>query len=438
VPASPFETPFQTLNAADFAHLLNHPRVIGLAEMMNYPAVIAGDADALEKLAATGWRNIDGHAPAVTGKGLNAYLTAGPSNDHEVVTLDEALEKRRLGMWVMIREASMIRNLIDLLPLVKEFGTENMLFVTDDREAGTLLHEGHINAMVRLAVEHGLGVGDAVKLATLNVARCHGLGRLGAIAPGYVADICVLPDLVSFVPTFVLKRGTVVVSDGVVATFDAASAPRHVRDTVRVAAMTADDLRVAASMRDTVEIRVVELVPDQVVTRATIVEGTVRDGIIVADPVKDLAKLAVIERHRSTGALGIGFVRGFGLKRGAFAATVAHDAHNVVVAGVNDADMIAAVIRLGELGGGLVVTCDGVVVEEMALPIAGLMSDLPAEEVDAALIRLEQELAGLGVTIGTPFMYLGFLALSVIPELRVTDQGVVDVPAFRLVPLILP
>ncbi|HEV3310781.1 MAG TPA: adenine deaminase C-terminal domain-containing protein, partial [Chloroflexota bacterium] len=221
-------------------------------------------------------------------------------------------------------------------------------------------------------------------------------------------------------------------------TFDAASAPRHVRDTVRVAAMTADDLRVAASMRDTVEIRVVELVPDQVVTRATIVEGTVRDGIIVADPVKDLAKLAVIERHRSTGALGIGFVRGFGLKRGAFAATVAHDAHNVVVAGVNDADMIAAVIRLGELGGGLVVTCDGVVVEEMALPIAGLMSDLPAEEVDAALIRLEQELAGLGVTIGTPFMYLGFLALSVIPELRVTDQGVVDVPAFRLVPLILP
>jgi len=437
VPASSFETPFQELRAADFAHLLTHPRVTGIAEMMNYPAVIAGDLVALAKLESVGWCRIDGHAPSVTGNQLNAYLVGGPGSDHEAVTLDEALEKRRMGMWVMIREASMIRNLADLLPMVKQHGTDNTCFVTDDREAGTLLHEGHINSMVRLAVEQGLSVGDAVKLATLNVARCHRLERLGAVAPGYRADICVLPDLQSFVPEMVLKDGVVIVDRGSVTWQSEPEAmPATVRNTIRLAPVSPARFSVPAPMGP-VRIRVVELVPDQVITRSGVADATVREGRIVADPAQDLSKLAVIDRHHASQSMGIGFVRGFGLSRGAFASTIAHDAHNIIVAGVDDDDMSKAVERLVEIGGGLTVVASNEVLGELPLPIAGLMSDRTAEEVDSALQRLEDVLRELGVTIATPFMYLGFLALSVIPELRVTDQGIVDVTKFELVPLVV-
>ncbi|MBV9282828.1 MAG: adenine deaminase, partial [Chloroflexi bacterium] len=200
VPASPFESPAEPLEACDFAELLQRRRVVGIAEMMNYPAAIAGQPDVMSKMAMTDYAHIDGHAPGVRGRELNAYLVSGPTSDHECTTVEEALEKKRLGMWIMIREASMIRNLVDLLPLVRDYGTDNCMFVTDDREAGTLLHEGHVNSMVQTAVCHGLSPGDAVKLASLNVARYHGLAGLGALAPGYVADILVLPDLERFVP----------------------------------------------------------------------------------------------------------------------------------------------------------------------------------------------------------------------------------------------
>lgn len=434
VPASRFESPRAPLAAEDLAPLIEHRRVIGLAEMMNYPAAIDAEDDVLEKLALFRWRRIDGHAPGVSGRQLNAYLVAGPATDHECTTLQEALEKRRLGMWVMIREASMIRNLADLISLVEEHGTENTLFVTDDREVDTLLHEGHINAMVRSAVSAGLHPSDAVKLATLNVARCHGIQDLGGIAPGYRADICVLPNLESFVPEIVLTNGEIVVEDGRVGALPTYSIPDSVRDTVRLAEVVPSSFRLQTSSgRPT--IRVVELVPDQVVTRSSTSEATVVDGSIVADPQRDLAKLAVVERHHASGRAGIGFVRGFGLNRGALASTVAHDAHNVVVVGVDDGDMAVAVTRLSELGGGLVVVDDGEIIAELDLPIAGLMSDRPAEEVDAAIQRLDDALGELGVKIATPFMYLGFLALSVIPELRVTDRGVVDVGRFEIVPL---
>lgn len=436
VPASPFESPLRELRADDFAPLLGHPRVIGLAEMMNYPAVISGEKVALEKLQAFGWRRIDGHAPSLSGKELNAYLVAGPSTDHESVTFEEALEKRRLGMWVMIREASMIRNLRDLLPLVKEHGTDNTCFVTDDREADTLLAEGHINAMVRLAVEEGLPAGDALKLATLNVARCHGLERLGAVAPGYRADLCILPDLQTFVPEIVLKDGRVVAEGGIVATFARREElPAVVRDTVHIQAVFPKALLVKAPNTSLVTIRAIEIIPDQVVTRGIEIEATVKDGHLVADGAKDLAKLAVVERHRATGRIGIGFVRGFGLQAGAIASTVAHDAHNIIAVGVNDDDMACAINREAEIGGGLVVVRGREVIGELPLPIAGLMSDQPAEEVDVQLKALESRLFELGVTISTPFMYLGFLALSVIPELRLTDQGLVDVRRFERVSL---
>ena len=436
VPASRFESPTVELSAHDFIGPLAHPRVLGIAEMMNYPAVIDAEPSTLDKLAMTNWQHIDGHAPGVSGPRLNAYVVAGPATDHECVTLEEALEKRRLGMWIMIREASMIRNLVDLLPLVTRYGTENTMFVTDDREVDTLLHEGHVNSMVRLAVQHGLPAPDAVKLASLNVARCHGITGIGAIAPGYFADICVLPDLQSFVPDLVFKAGRIVSEAGVVRDFPAFPIPRSVLDTVHIPVLSPVDLEVRPATGGSPSIRVVDLIPNQVVTGSGTAAAAIADGVIVADPERDLAKLVVVERHHASGQIGIGFVRGFELRRGAFASTVAHDAHNIVAAGVNDADIIAAVNRLAEIGGGLAVVMDGVVLADLPLPIAGLMSDRPAREVDAGIRRLEGALASLGVIIATPFMYLSFLALSVIPELRVTDQGIVDVNQFELVPLV--
>jgi adenine deaminase len=433
IPASQFESPAFPLEACDFAELLDRPRVIGIAEMMNYPAAIAGQPDVMNKMAMTHYSHIDGHAPGVSGLDLNAYIVSGPKSDHECTTVAEALEKRRLGMWIMIREASMIRNLVDLLPLVKEYGDDLCMFVTDDREAGTLLEEGHVNSMVRKAVEHGLPVATAVRLATINVARWHQLEGLGAIAPGYRADIQVLPDLERFVPELVLKNGAAVTRGGQCLPFASPKVPASVRNTVHVRSMSADDLKVPAT--DAGEIRVIELIPDQVVTRASTGVPTVLEGAFVADPATDLAKVAVVERHHATGRVGVAFVRGFGMKIGAFASTIAHDAHNLVVIGVNDDDMLTCVERLREIGGGLVAARAGEVVGELPLEVAGLMSVRPAAQVAATLHGLEAQLRTMGVSLQTPFMYLGFLALSVIPELRITDQGLVDVRSFELVPL---
>jgi adenine deaminase len=433
VPASAFESPAEPLEACDFQELLARQRVIGIAEMMNYPAAIAGEPEVMAKMATTGYERVDGHAPRVSGRDLNAYIVSGPRSDHECTTVDEALEKRRLGMWVMIRDASMIRNLVDLLPLVRDYGTENCLFVTDDREAGTLLGEGHINSMVRTAVANGLSPADAVKLATLNVARYHRLHSLGAVAPGYQADLLVVPDLHDFEPSAVFTRGKLVARDGTMAPFTAPPVPDYVRNTVHVKPVTAADFCIPAS--DASRVRVVRLVPDQVVTTAATAPAPRQGGILAADPNEDLAKLAVLERHHTTGRMGLGFVSGFGLCEGAFASTVAHDAHNLIVAGVDDVDMAACVEHLARIGGGLVVVNRGNILGDLPLEIAGLMSVRSGEEVAERLAGLETLLHGLGVRVATPFMYLGFLALSVIPELRLTDQGLVDVTKFELVPL---
>lgn len=433
VPASEFESPAQPLEACDFAELMRRQRVLGIAEMMNYPAAIAGAPTVMDKMALTGYTRIDGHAPGVTGNALNAYIVAGPRSDHECTTLEEALEKKRLGMWVMIREASMIRNLIDLLPLITHFGTENCMFVTDDREAGTLLTEGHMNSIVRKAVAHGVSVGDAVKLASLNVARYHGLADRGAVAPGYAADVLILPDLESWIPDVVYKDGRRVVSDGKILAFQSPPVPGYVLDTVHIGPVTAEMFEVPDA--GATSIRVIELIPDQVVTRACTDKPASKGAQLVADPARDLAKVTVVERHHASGRFATGFARGFGLREGAFASTVAHDAHNIVVCGVSDTDMAQAVRRLSDIGGGLVICRNGRICGELPLSIAGLMSTASTAAVAAGLVDLEKQLADMGVTIGTPFMYLGFLALSVIPELRITDQGLVDVRSFEIVPL---
>jgi adenine deaminase len=432
VPASPFESSGASVDADDIARFLAaEPNALGLAEMMDVSAVVAGEEATLAKIAASGGRHIDGHAPGLSGAPLNAYLAAGVRSDHECTTLQEALEKRRLGMTVMIREGSAARNLEALLPLVLEHGPANCLLCTDDREPDQLLEEGHINDVIRRAVALGCPPADAVTMGTLNAARYHRLYEHGAVAPGYVADVVAVEDLERFQPVRVWKRGRLVAEEGRSVDVPRSPMPDWMRGSVRVPHLDAGSFRIQTAGR----VRVIGVEPGQIVTRALVENVTHVDGQAMADPSRDLAKIAVVERHRGTGRIGLGFVRGFDLKRGAMASTHAHDAHNVVVVGVDDGDMATAVNRLAETGGGQVAVAAGAVLGEVSCPFGGLLSDRPAEEV-AALARAMGEAAEeMGVTLPSPFMTMSFLALSVVPELKLTDRGLVDVDRFELVPL---
>jgi adenine deaminase len=435
VPASPFESSGAIVDAQDIARFLSEePHALGLAEMMDFPGVTAGSAETLAKIEAAyraGDRHIDGHAPGLTGRELNAYMAAGPASDHECTTYEEALEKRRLGMWIMIREGSATRDLEALLPLVLRYGVENCLLCTDDREPDQLLAEGHINDVMRKAVALGCPPHHAVVMGTLSAARYHRLHRLGAISPGYLADIVAVPDLEGFRPTFVLKRGRLVAEGGRALAVPKATAPASMRGSMRVPRLSATDFRIEATGR----VRVIGVEDGQIVTRSLIVEALTMNGLAVADPSRDLAKIAVVERHRGSGRIGLGFVTGFGLERGALASTHAHDAHNVVVVGVDDADMAAAVNHLAQIGGGQMVMAGGRSLAEVPCPIGGLLSERPAEEVAAAVRKMDEASHDLGVTLQAPFMTMSFLALSVVPELKITDRGLVDTVRFELVPL---
>jgi adenine deaminase len=428
VPASRFESPRRPLGAGDLEALLRRRRVIGVAEMMNFPGVIGGDEAELAKLALQepDAGHVDGHAPGVLGKNLNAYIAAGIRSDHEASTAEEGRERLRAGMWLLIREGSAARNLRALLPLVKEFGPGRIAFCTDDREPEHIAEDGHMNAIVRDAVAFGVSPEDALVMASHHAALWHRLDDLGAIAPGYQADILVLPDLERYVPELVLKRGRPV------GPIPAVAVPEWVTQTVRIPDVGLHDLRIPWRGG---RARVIVLVPDQIVTDATEEEPAVVDGYAVADPDRDLAKVAVVERHLATGRIGLGFVRGFGLQRGAFASTLSHDAHNIVAVGVDDTDLVLAVGRLAELGGGMVVVADGAVDAELPLPVAGLLSDRPLQEVIERSRQTVEAVERLGCSFPAPFQMMAFLALSVIPKLKITDRGLVDVDRFELVPL---
>ncbi|HUK45665.1 MAG TPA: adenine deaminase [Gaiellaceae bacterium] len=424
VPASQFESPRRELSTGDLEGLLRRTHVLGLAEMMNFPGVVSGARAELAKLALA--RHVDGHAPGVSGRQLNAYAAAGIASDHEAATVEEGRERLRAGLWLLIREASSARNLKALLPLALEYGPYRMAFCTDDREPEHIADDGHINAIVREAVALGLPPEDAVVMASLNPAAYHGLDHLGAIAPGRRADILVLSDLESFVPDLVLKRGRPVGEIGAVVV------PDWVKRTVHVGAIDRGALSVPWSSG---RARVIGLVPDQIITAALEDDLTVVDGAAVADPARDLAKVAVFERHLETGRVGVGFVRGFGLQRGALGSTVAHDAHNLIVVGVDDESMLTAVARLRDLGGGLAVTDGDRVLAELALPVAGLLSDRPLDDVLRSSREVAAAVRSLGVTFPQPVQMLAFLSLSVIPALKITDRGLVDVERFELVSL---
>jgi adenine deaminase len=420
VPASPYESPRRPLLEGDLEAMLRRRRVLGLAEMMNFPGVVAGDPHELAKLSLQGAEHVDGHAPGVVGKALNAYAAAGIRSDHEAYTVEEGRQRLRAGMWLLIREASAARNLRALIPLAQEYGPHRIAFCTDDREPEHIADDGHVNSIVRDAVALGVPPENALVMASFNAAAWHRLDHLGAIAPGYQADLLLLGDLERFVPEQVLKRGRSP------AEIERLEVPEWVKHTVRVPHVGAADF---ALPEITGPARVIGVVPDQIVTDSLTAEPP------FPDVERDLAKVAVIERHHGTGRIGIGLVQGFGLRRGAIATTFSHDAHNIVVIGVDDQDMARAVARLSELGGGEVVVEDRGVRAELPLPVAGLLSDAPLEEVLTASRACVTATRALGCELSAPFQTMAFLALSVIPSLKITDRGLVDVDRFELVPL---
>ncbi len=437
VPATHMETSGAELTAADVAALLEEPGVPGLGEMMNFPGVLSCDDGVLGKIQATKERGgiLDGHCPRLSGNALNAYVAAGINSDHECTRPEEALEKLRRGMYVMIREASSARNLADLLPIVTPDNSRRCCFCTDDREPGELLGAGHVDDLVRKAIGLGLNPVTAMRMATLNAAERFGLDRhgYGAIAPGWRADIIALTNLTMFHVKHVCFEGRLVAEDGAMIA-DLPALPADLPPSMNINWDAFQGLAVRAPAEGA-RLRVIEVVEGQVVTGQSVETARIQDGRAVADPDRDLLKLAVIERHKATGNVGLGFVRGFGLKRGALASSVAHDSHNIVVVGTNDDDMLTAVREIEKAAGGQVAVADGKVLAMLPLPIAGLMSDRPLSAVHETGETVRAAARDLGCRLRAPFMTLSFLALPVIPSLKLTDKGLVDVEEFRVVPL---
>ncbi len=433
VPATHMGTSGATLDAEALLPLADLPRVTGLAEFMNVPGAVLGLPGAREKLLAFHGRHIDGHAPGVTGPWLQAYAASGPTTDHESMTPEEAVEKARLGIYVLVREATAAKNLTAIIPAITPQNARRFAFSTDDRHPADLIDEGSIDNNVRRAVALGLDPIIAIQMATLNGAEAMGLQDRGAIAPGRRADLVITQSLESFQAQQVFTGGRLVAQDGQpVGDWPIPSADEHaVRDSVH---LDVTHLSFHVPAQGT-RLRVIGLIPDQVTTESLEMDARIVDGEAVSDVERDLIKMATVERHNFTGNVGLGFIHGLGLKRGAIAGSVGHDCHNITVAGVNDAEMLAAVRAVKEMGGGLVAVLEGQVIGKVPLPVAGLMSDRPLEEVRQQMDELLHAAQQLGSPLHDPFMQLGFLALEVIPELKLTDQGLVDVSKFDFVPL---
>ena len=425
VPATELETSGARLGPRDIRRALRWGNVIGLGEVMNFPAVINGDDHTLAKVRAAGARVRDGHAPGVRGRDLNAYLCPLICSDHETTRYDEGLEKLRRGMHLMIREGSAEKNLEELLPLVTDGNYHRCMLVVDDRNALDLYYDGDVDAVVRKAIRVGLDPVRAVQMASLNPARYFRLDGYGAVAPGYHANLLVLSDLRSFAIDRVYYRGRLVAENGKPAFDKTLPVPDWITQTTSVKPFSPAQLALKAGAADTFP--VIEIVPGQIVTRWTQAAPRRHNGTIVADPQRDLLKLVVVERHRATGNIGVGLVKGFGLKKGAIGTSVAHDSHNIVVAGASDEDIYAVAKEIEANRGGLACAAEGKVLASLPLPIAGLLSQEPLEAVVQRMEVLEQAARDLGCTAPSPYSILSFLALPVIPELKLTDMGLVDV-----------
>jgi len=430
VPATHLETSGASLEVEELRQVLRWKGCIGLGEVMNFPGVLSANVGVLSKIELARGKVVDGHAPGVSGKNLSAYIAAGIYSDHESVSLDEAREKLRQGMFVMIREGSSEKNLDALLPLVTDKTYKRCMFVVDDRSCVDLLRDGDIDDVVRKAMASGLDPVRAIQLATINTAEYFRLDRLGAVAPGYRANLIVIGELARLQIDMVFYHGRLVAKEGKPLFSASKVGGKGLTNTVNIKPFNVEALRLMASGKAE---PIIEIVPGQIITRKRLEKVKVIDGIVVPDVSRDVLKLVVVERHKATGNIGLGLVSGFGLKEGALASSIAHDSHNIVAVGTNDEDILTAVKEIERLQGGLVATAGGKVLASLALPIAGLLSDEPLEVVVDKLGKLEQVAARLGTILPSPFSTLSFVALPVIPELRLTDLGLVDVGEFRLI-----
>lgn len=433
VPATEMETAGARLDAKALSSFIREERICGLGEMMNFPGVIHCDTDVLDKLrlAQNAGKRVDGHAPGLSAKALNAYIAAGIKSDHECVTLSEAREKLAAGMHIMIREGTGAKNLDDLLRLVTPKTAHRVMWCTDDRHPQDILNEGHMDEILRRAIAGGLDPVTAIQIASLNPARYFRLPRIGAVAPGMQADLLVTADLSRPAPEQVYAGGRLVAENGEMRPEIAIPEPAECPSTMQVD-LDGLDFRIPAEGS---RARVIVVVPGQIITRGEVLPFKTENGRACADPAADILKIAVVERHRKTGNIGCGFIKGFGLKKGAIASSVAHDSHNIIVVGASDADMRAAVAHIADMQGGLCVVCDQSVKAELALPIAGLMAGRPLDAVCRETQNLLDTARSLGCMLADPFMTLSFMALPVIPELKMTDQGLFDVSAFAHVPV---
>lgn len=439
VPATAFDESGARLGAEDLEAFYDHPRVLGLAEMMNYPGVIAGDPQVMEKIAAAHRRNlvVNGHAPLLSGKDLDRYIAAGIGDDHECSSLEEAQERIRKGQRVMIRQGTAAPNLADLLPLFDEPWAHRCLLVSDDKHPADLLNDGHIDDIIRRAVAAGKSAVTGIRMATLWAAECFGLKDIGAIAPGYTADILVLDDLQTVAVRDVYRRGVPVVKDGKLLDFEMPAIPPGLKNTVyhsfHMQEVSAADFQVDAHSQR--KCRVIRLLPGQLITEEWIadIDFDKNGGI---DTERDILKIAVLERHQHTGHIGLGFITGTGLKSGAIASSVSHDSHNLIVIGAKETDMAVAANRVRMMGGGSVVVKEGEILSEMPLPIGGVMGNVPAGVIAAQNERLRESVHALGVPQNVePFMSMAFVSLPVIPHLKITTKGLVDVDKQKRVPL---
>jgi len=432
VPATPFETSGADLTHKDMEPFKDHPRILGLAEMMNFPGVLFGDPELLKKIEVFHDKVKDGHAPGLSGKDLCGYVIAGIGSDHECTTLEEAREKLEKGMRIMIREGSAAKNLEALLPLLKDHDSRNCFFVTDDLDPHDILENGHINNIVKSAIGLGIDPVKAIQMATINPASYFGLKNLGAVLPGYCADLLVVDNLTEMSIAEVYCRGQKVAERGeLVIPWKVPDKPKSL-GTVNVAWDKIESFAIDAGGR---QVNIIGVIPDQIVTKRIVEPPHIEIGCVVSDTSTDTLKIAVIERHKGTGNCAVGLIRGFGLKRGALAGSVAHDSHNIIVVGVGDHDMLVAAKEVARIGGGMVVIDEGKVLASIALPIAGLMSDRPIGEVKENLDKLMAAARGLGCPLPHPFATLSFMALTPIPEIKITDRGLFDSVNFKHVSL---
>jgi adenine deaminase len=424
VPASAWESPGARFGVEEISEMLTWPETVGLGELMNFPGALSGDNQIGRKLVAATGKRRDGHAPGLKSRSLQAYLATGVTSDHESTELDEARQKLRAGLMIMIREGTTEHNLEDLLPLVDDFTFPRCTFCSDDRDCHTLLHDGHIDAILRKAISLGLDPVMAIRMATWNAADYWRLDGIGAVAPGYFANLILLDDLRAVSVKTTIHEGEVVAQDGaLVVDLEAEEPPSFLTGSVHLAPLTESDFRLDPKKAT----EAVVAIPGQIVTGKERVEPRIENDSAIADPEQDLLKLACVERHHATGRVGVGYIMGFGLRRGALASSIAHDAHNIIAIGAKDSDILRAIEAVAEMQGGLAVVAGGEVLGRLPLPIAGLLSDRPLHEVAESFEQLEGTARGLGSSLPSPFGLLTFMALSVIPAARVTDRGFVTV-----------